>query len=319
MLAIVDYTTVNAYYKFLFFFWNFSLKNIFFKKFKFQLTFFFKRFKKTFSKNFSFFKQLDYSEIENNLLLKRKFGLLKHKYNQKSFLLYKLNSYLDLKKNKNKKKNKNFLNILKKKNTGKLFYKKNRKCILQNMTFNVNRQFKKSKIFYSLFNKKKDPDFNRFNTVIYTLLSFRLFLNFKDAYKYIKEIGVWHNNCLVKSPFKILLVNDVLSLNADFYFYFYLQFMYKHLKRYFKKVKPRIFKLIRGKIDINKQSSLTYPKWVLKFSSFRDIKPFNFEYDLSIFTFLVVLDYKYYNSIHFNNNLMLSMYMYRLYNWKYIT
>jgi len=225
--------------------------------------------------------------------------------------------FIDLKKKKNTTKKKR-LNLLKKIKMTKIFYKQIRKNIFIRKELNIKQQFKKSKLIYSNFNKKSDPNYIYSNTVLYTLLVLKLFLNLRDAKKYIQTIGLYVNSVLIKDPFFILNVNDVFSLNCDFNFFFYLQFMRRNLRKYFKKVKPRIFKLIRGKIDINKQSSKSYPKWVYKFSSFKEIKPVHIEYDYVTLTFFVIFNNKYPLTYNYNYNAMLTIYLYRLYNWKYI-
>lgn len=282
-----------------------------------QFLFFFKFIRHRNMHRKSFCTELDFTEIETTLLLKRKFGLLKYRFNEKAFLLYKLSSFLDIRKDRLKLK-KTTYKYLKKPNVTKVFFKKNRENVFMKTRFKTTRQFKKSKLLYGLFNKKNSSEYNHYNNIVYTLLSFKLFLNFKDAIKYLKSLGFYYNNYHNHNPFQLLKMNDVFSLNADFYFYYYLKSMYKYLRKYFRKVKPRIFKLIRHKVDNNKQSATTFPKWTLKFSSFKDHKVTNIEFDLSILTFVVIYNFNYFSNVQFNNNMFISLYMTRLYNWRYI-
>lgn len=314
--AIAYFKYYNMY-KCIYALWLFNLKQIIEKSFSEKIVFYFKFFKKKKIKSTYLFKKNDFYEISSSLVLKRKFGLLKHKFNEKSFLLYKINAYLDLRKNK-KKRIKEHFGLLKKKTMTKLFYKKVRNPLFINTRYSTSRQFKKSKILYNLYNKKNDPVLNRFDSLVYTLISLKLFANFSDSLSYIKNIGVFCNHNLIKNPYFIVNLYDIIQLNSDFKYFYYLKTMNKQLRKHFKKVKPRIFKLVRGKYDINKQSATSIPKWVLNFKIFKELQPNNFEYDYTTLTFIMIYDFSKYQAIHYSNNYILSLYMYRLYNWRYI-
>lgn len=243
---------------------NNNIKKYILSESNFRLLFFFKRKrrkKRIFYKinKKIYFKKIKYKSNEKILFLKRKSGVLKQKYNPKAFYLYKMNFYINLKRNKKRKRIKGLLYKLKYKVFNKLFFKKNRKHLFKRTTLNPTKQFKKTKLIKHIYTNKNIHNV-KFNTLVHTLLALKLFANFKDAYAYINKLGVYYNGKYVYNTNIVIQKGDVFSLNSDIYFYFYLVCLYKHLRRYFRKVKPRIFKLIRHKIDIHKQATRKYPK-----------------------------------------------------------
>lgn len=202
--------------------------------------------------------KISYEDQNNILLFKRRYGVLKHKYEDKSYNLYKMNYMLDLKKKKIKKSTFQYLNSLRKKNMNKLFFKKNRINIFKNFNYKVLTQKKKSKVIYNLFkNENNSP--NQL-TLGKLLLTQRLFSNYSDTIKYINNGGIVINNEIVLNHDKQLNVGDVVKLPHNELFFFYLTSFNLNRRKYLKLVKPRIFKLIRNKIDINKQATKNFPK-----------------------------------------------------------
>ena len=287
---------------------------------KWQIFFFRKRKKKNFKINYEvllFNKNVITSNNQNDVLhFKRKYGVLKYKYDDKAYNLYKMNYMIDLKRKKKKKVNFQFLNSLRKKNINKLFFKKNRINIFKNFDYKVLTQKKKSKVIYSLF-KKNNLVFNKL-TLGKLLLTQRFFSTYEDAKNFIHKGGVVVNNQFVSDHNLNLNVGDVIKLPHNELFFFYLTSFNLNRRKYLKMVKPRIFKLIRNKVDINKQATKNFPKWTLKFFFFKETKPTNVEYDYFTFTFVILTNSRFIYDCNFNLDAMFSLYMYRLYNWKYI-
>lgn len=165
---------------------------------------------------------------------------------------------IDLKKKKTKKNTFQYLNSLRKKNMNKLFFKKNRINIFKNFNFKVLTQKKKSKVIYNLF-KNENDSLNQL-TLGKLLLTQRLFSNYSDTIKFIKNGGIVVNEKTVIDHKKQLNVGDVIKLPHNELFFFYLTSFNLNRRKYLKMVKPRIFKLIRNKIDINKQATKNFPK-----------------------------------------------------------
>ena len=249
------------------------------------------------------------------LFLKRRYGLFKYKYNPKKYNLFKMNFFINLQKKKIRNITR-LLNTFKKKWFNKLFFKKLRNVILPLKTQNkfiFNRQFKKTKLFCLNNNKK-----NMYNlTIIQMLISFKFFTTYVDAISYMCKVGVLFNNVLVKNPSIFLKKNDKLFLIWVPNYYSYLIKFYTNFKKYIYKVKPRIFKMMQHKRDLNKQSTKIYPKWTLKFIIFKETRFINIEVDFTILAFFVI-SINNYNYIFSNWNIFYSFYLSRLYNWKYI-
>ena len=318
--SFIDYT--NSFKNYFFMFYFLFIKNILnvYKNQKWQLFFFRKRRKKHFDINYEvqLFKGNSITAQDQNgiLLFKRKYGVLKHKYDDKAYNLYKMNYMIDLKKKKTKKNTFQYLNSLRKKNMNKLFFKKNRINIFKNFDYKVLTQKKKSKVIYNLF-KNKQSSLNQL-TLGKLLLTQRLFSNYSDTIKFIQNGGIVINDQIITRHDKHLNVGDVIKLPHNELFFFYLTSFNLNRRKYLKMVKPRIFKLIRNKIDINKQATKNFPKWTLKFFFFKETKPTNVEYDYFTLTFIVLSNSYNIYDCNFNLDIMYTMYMQRLYNWKYI-
>ena len=291
-----------------------------YKNQKWQLFFFRKRRKKIFTINYEVqiykINKISFEDQNNVLLFKRRYGVLKHKYEDKSYNLHKMNYMIDLKKKKIKKSTFNYLNSLRKKNMNKLFFKKNRINIFKNFNYKVLTQKKKTKVIYNLF-KNKNDSLNQL-TLGKLLLTQRFFPNYDDTLKFIKNGGIVVNNEITLNHDKLLNVGDVVKLPRNELFFFYLTSFNLNRRKYLKLVKPRIFKLIRNKIDINKQATKNFPKWALKFSFYKETKPTNVEYDYFTFNFIILSNSYSVYDCNFNLDVMYTMYMQRLYNWKYI-
>jgi len=153
---------------------------------------------------------------------------------------------------------------------------------------------------------------------MHLLISFKIFLNYNDAIKYIMNTGVFINFKLNKNPWAYIHNNDIINLYWVPTHYTYIFYNFRKFNRYLRRVKPRIFKMMRHKIDINKQATKRFPKWTLKFISFKDVRLANIEVDYTTWTFIILSSIKN-NSFLFSSwNIKHSWYLYKLYNWKYI-
>lgn len=317
---LFNYSEIFKKYFFTFYFLFIKTIMCNYKTQKWQLFFFRKRKKKVFKINYSVsFFEKNYISIkdQNNILqFKRKYGVLKHKYDDKAYNLYKMNYMIDLKRGKKKQASFQYLNSLRRKNINKLFFKKNRINIFKKFNFKVLTQKKKSKVIYNLF--KNNTKFLNNVTLGKLLLTQKLFPSYSDAKVFIENGGIVINNIIVSNHNQILNAGDVIKLPHNELFFFYLTSFNLNQRKYLKMVKPRIFKLIRNKIDINKQATKNFPKWTLKFFFFKETKPTNVEYDFFTFTFIMLSNSYFIYDRNFNLDIMYTLYMQRLYNWKYI-
>ena len=273
-------------------------------------------------------------EQKNVLTLKRKIGAIKYKYNKLKTNLFKGNFFLDLKRyqwtktntlltdrNKHVHKKKfwryRYFSISRKTFT-KVSQKEARNIISSKINYNMIRQKKKTKVFYSIY--KYTPSYTEviFNRVSDVLCYLQLFSNSKEAKEFITKIGIYVNGVYVVDANYFYGVNDVLQIYSSEALYSYILRKKKKNKVYFSKIKPRIFKLIRNKIDPHKQSTKNIPKYVNIFNEYKFSQPLNIEFDYNFMAFICL----YSNNNNYKSNFQkydyFSLYLKRLYNWKYI-
>ena len=248
------------------------------------------------------------------LFFKRRYGVLKHLFKQKKYNLYKANFFINLRRKK-KTFNSKSMTLLRFKKMKKIFFKINRKHILPK--FDKMRQNKKNVRIYANFHKANE---NSFNLAISSFfVKSRIFLSKKDFTDYIRVNGFLHNGNFYTSNDIFLNDGDIVQLNFSPILLSPLVKRHKHFKKYLSKVKPRIFKMMRNKFDINKQSTTHIPRWVLKFTLFKEMKSTGIEFEFSSMTFIVLKKNLNFFSLATNFNINLTFYLNRLYNWKYIT
>mgnify|MGYP007051646365 CR=1 FL=1 len=251
------------------------------------------------------------------LYTKRKFGLLKYRYSKKNYHLRRMSYYIDVYRQKKQKLHFHY-HSLKKKHINKLFFKKNRGNIFENLGYNVNRQKRKSKVAYSLFRANKPLVINM--KLIDIFLNHKMFFTISDTINFIKTFGIYLNYKTVYNPYINITKGDIIQIpmQEDPIYNMYRLIFFKKYRKYMRKIKPRIFKLMRNKIDLHKQATKNIPKWILRFFAYKELYNWNIEFDTLTYTFMVIelpcrfVDY------NVTNNIMRSANMYRLYNWKYI-
>jgi hypothetical protein len=74
---------------------------------------------------------------------------------------------------------------------------------------------------------------------------------------------------------------------------------------------------MRHKIDPNKQATTNIPRWVHKLENYKPNKALNIESDRTLFAFIILYAPTRVNNITLFNELNVSTYIGRLYNWKY--
>jgi hypothetical protein len=87
-----------------------------------------------------------------------------------------------------------------------------------------------------------------------------IFTNRKNAEIYIRTVGIFINGKISFNSNQALNVGDVIQMHRNLYFYSYSIRFFKKLRRYVRRVKARVFKLMRHKIDPNKQATTNIPR-----------------------------------------------------------
>lgn len=254
---------------------------------------------------------------EDILFLKKRFGGLKIFFQKKTYYFYKLNYFINYKRRKLKPRKKS-LYLIKR----IIFSKKNLIKIRANFTnFIKNNKFKWRQ-------KRQTPLISRYTkflkkspvplTLVNVLKGLKLFLSYKDIVYYIKMQGIKIN--LINFAHQNLTLNsgDIIQFNIKSELNLYMLKRNKIFRKYLRKIKPRLFKLHRSNKDPHKMSTKLYPKWVLKFILFKEKRLKFIEIDFSTLTFIVVYLPK--NFFFFNDSFIpTSLYIYRLYNWNFLT
>lgn len=257
--------------------------------------------------------------------LKKQYGLLKWKYNDKLYLYKRLNFLNDLKKYRKSYLTKNSLNIpldpysfLRKKNINKQFFKKNRNIVNQLYYNNTKwlRQKKTIKLFFLLKKKKKHIYLNKCFDV---LLNYNFFSSYTDLLTFYNFFGIYKNN---KKTFynDLILIGDVIRLPFNEFFFYFKKNYFKDITFLLKQVKSKLFFFFRNKRSnkhLKQKTKNSLPKWVFKFKYYQESKFCNFEIcymTLSIIYVKKLVNHNYYN----NNYICESFYLNDLYNWKYI-
>lgn len=146
------------------------------------------------------------------------------------------------------------------------------------------------------------------------LVDQRLFENYERASTYIKTIGVFVNGLSIRSPFYCLRIGDVVQLQRHSAYFLYRARAYKALRRYRFKIKYRVFRLIRHKVNPNKQSAKNIPKWITKFSYYRSSAAMHVESDYQLLMFVCVAFPSRYRAVTHESELPLTTYQPRVYN-----
>lgn len=189
------------------------------------------------------------------LFFKRRYGVLKHLFKQKKYNLYKANFFINLRRKKKNQPNKS-MTLLRFKKMKKIFFKANRKHILPR--FETMRQNKKNVRIYSNFHKISKNSFEL--SVSSFFVKSRIFLNKDDFKNYICKNGFLHNGTFCTSVDTLINDGDMVQLSFSPMLLSPLAKRHKFFKKYLNKVKPRIFKMMRNKFDINKQSTTHIPR-----------------------------------------------------------
>jgi hypothetical protein len=261
------------------------------------------------------FSKLDLQTTQKSILFfKRRFGALKHSFKPKKYNLHKANFFLNLRNEQESSQNKSVV-LLRFKKMKKMFFKINRKHILPK--FETMRQFKKNPRIYARFSKMSSESYDL--SLSSFLVRQKIFLTKHDFVSYIRINGYIYNGKVFKNQDVFLRENDVIQFPFSHTLFLPMFKKQVDFKKYLVKIKPQLFKMMRNRFDINKQSTTHIPKWALKFTLFQEMKATNVEFEFSTMTFIVIK-----NNVNFfylanNFDINLSYYLNRLYNWKYIT
>lgn len=264
-------------------------------------------------------KVLSGTNTKSILHFKRKTALFKSKYDLRRFHLYRMKYLLNLRKKRNNKKNINSVGTLSADKLSFMFFRRFRANIFKLLSYNANRQFKKSKILSKI--TKKSTSYETFynELVLWKILLKQQLFPTKDlTLQFINTFGVFINGNYTNHSHVSLNVGDVIQLSYNVIMCTFLLKHSRKLKKYFGKVRFRIFKLMRNKIDPNKQATKNIPRWILKFENYMSSKVLNVESDFITFTFIIL-----YKPTHRANKVVnwyniTPTYLIRLYNWKYI-
>jgi hypothetical protein len=200
--------------------------------------------------------------------------------------------------------------LLRFKKMKKMFFKINRKHLLPN--FESMRQFKKNPRIYAKFSNVSSQSYDL--SLCSFLIRQKIFLTKQDFYSFVRANGYVFNGKIYKNCDVFLRENDIIQLPFSPVLFFPMFKKQNDFKKYLIKVKPQIFKMMRNKFDINKQSTTHIPKWVLKFTLFQEMKATNVEFEFSTMTFIVIKNNINLFSLANNFDINLSYYLNRLYN-----
>lgn len=284
-----------------------------------------------------------HTRLKNIVVFKRKSGFLKKKSKLKNFLLLKLNNL----------KNYKYLNSFFQKKTPTIFFKKslNKEILSKSKTqkhsevgkfldlkkrwyktFTNNRfllkfftNIKKTKQFQStrFFSKtlKKTPQSNlltREFSLLNILIRSKLVFTINEALFFLKNNFVFVNGTCVTNPAHFIKLGDVINLSFCKKYFFFFKTSFNQKLRLTYGVGYRLWRLNRFRNNFYKQSPTGIPEWIFKISFFyEDVVSF-LEVDyltLSLMVIKLPTNFYHYN---FYFTKFLSLYLLRLYNWKYV-
>lgn len=295
-------------------FWKLKRKFKFFKRMK------FKRFKRKLLITFPFKKNLILNVFsqKNILFLKRSFGLFKYRFDKKKYTLYRMKYILD-KVRKKRIKPRNFsFRPFKKRYFSRLFYNPLRSTLMLTTNNKANRQFKQTKIVSKI--TKKDNWINSLvsDTFIWKILvKCKFFFNRKKAIFFIVNAGVYINGELEKNPYRVVEAGDTIQIARTYFFSKIFFKRFKRLRRFVRRIRSRVFRLMRHKINPNKQATKNVPSWILRFENFKSYRSVHVQSDYLTYSFIVI-----YRPMHILNYIDKfympnTAYLLRLYNWRY--
>jgi hypothetical protein len=254
------------------------------------------------------------------LFLKRKFGLFKTtKFEEKRLkqqLMYVSNF---IKHNSTKQKDNFFkkrVKIIFSRKLNKLFFRAGRDLIARFLNFKkyLIQKYISKKINHTIKQPWTHALF--FNKLMHILVKSGLFYSHTDASKFIKTFGVKINEKITYNSNQTLCANDTFTLPFSKNILIFWK-----LKRYsiyinLKKIK---FYKFRSKFFINPNKSFWIPSknWLEEHSFLYTQKYSNIEFDLRVLSGVYLYENDLLNFTSFPNNVQLSQYMSRSYNWKY--
>lgn len=308
------------------FFKKFKIKKLNFKKFNFnkKKVFFNYFFSKKKMHKFAELKNVELFKKNSFILgLKRRYGLLKFKYNEKLFFFKKFNYLNKFSKKKllptTLYKEKDFFS-LRKKNLGKHFFKYVRKSLYPYYYNNYKwvRQKKSNKLFFEL---KKNKNYF-FNLSVYDcLLNYSFFLSLYDLNNFNQKIGILFNFNYLTNLKQTFNVNDVISIPQNEFYFFYKKKLYKNIKYFLKQIKSKLFKYYSNKAR-PKAPYIFFkkglPNWILKFKNYQQSLYKNIEICFLTLTIVYIYNVPKINYLYENDFDKMSLYMSDQYNWKYI-
>jgi hypothetical protein len=280
-------------------------------------------------------------KLKTIVVFKKKNGFLKKKSKIKNFLLLKLNNLKNSKflhsfsKNKNiqhpdtfgfnrvffsnEKRHSDVSKFLDLKKRWKKLFNSNRNLLKSFKNINKSKQFQLTKEFSKFLKKKLSHNFIQTEfSLLNLLIRSKLVFTTTEALFFLKNGFIYLNGVCTTNPYQVAKLNDIINfIFGKKYFYFFKTNFNQKLKLTYA-VGYRLWRLNRFRNNFYKQSPTGIPEWVLKLSFFYEDVPSFIEVDYTILT-LTLIKYptKFYNYNFFFTK-FISMYLLRLYNWKYV-
>lgn len=274
----------------------------------------------------------NYSDkVSDLILLKKRSSVFKKNYDKNYLILNKISLYKDnFNKNFfNKKKNIFFQKEFNVKNFDfkkklKLIIKKNRKIVVDFFNLKYYRNFSISKNLKKICNLKKfDLLINLENSLLNIVIKSDFFFSKNDCTWFIKNGLVSVNSNIILNPNFRLKTYDIVNLAfLENYFLYYksnLSFLLDNLYKINLKLwsinNNRFKNIEKKKSDIKEES---YPKWIKNYQYFKKDIPLYLEVDYISMTIVLLDNELNFNHLDYYNFKLISLFMSRSYNWKYI-
>lgn len=279
---------------------------------------------------------------KQNSLIKKKINISNVLFSfnaKKTKLLEKSNNFIEDNQKYNKGLNVKYLNFffyldMFSVNTNKLNFskmidlkKKLKKLILMNRKVLNMLNFSKTRYSKHLTNtilikSKQKSWWNVINfemQLFFILINSGLIFSYFDSFNFLKNKCVYLNRVSKANPYITVKKGDLIELTLSKNYFIYLFFLNNNFEKNINKLKNKLSTKFKNK-DSSSEKSDSYMLKLLKNNYiFKKNIPNYMEVDFFVLSVFIVKNINNYLNLSFINRKFIVFYMYKLYNWKWIS